>query len=103
LRKESEPLLEEDDELVGHLLEFMNITVGINGAKTRADGVVDEEKVCEFVPGAIVVYQVVLILKSIRADFHHGTIFRTATWSTIDPNNGSLFIGNVLVLEMPEE
>lgn len=89
--------------MVSHLLKFMDVTVGIDGAETRTDGVIDKKKVGEFVPRAIVVYQIVLIRKSIRTDFHHGTIFRTATWSTIDPNNGSLFIGNVLVFEMPEE
>ena len=103
LREEVKPLLEEDDELVGHLLKLVNVVVGIDGAEARADGVVNEQKIGELVPGAIVVHQMVLILQAIRTDFHHGAIFGTATWSTIDPNDGSLFIGDVLILEMPEE
>jgi hypothetical protein len=45
----------------------------------------------------------VLVLQAIRTDFHHGAIFGTATWSTIDPNDGSLFIGDMLILKVPEE
>ncbi|KAI6752747.1 hypothetical protein HG530_013499 [Fusarium avenaceum] len=75
LWEEGKPLLKEVNELVGHLLQLVYVLVSINGTVTGADRVVNEKEIGEFVPGAIVVDQVILILQSIGADFHHGTIF----------------------------
>lgn len=97
------PFLEEYDELGGHLVEFMDIAVSVDVAEASADGVINEKQICELVPAAIVVLQGVGIFQAIGTYLHHGAVFGTAARSSIEPDNGALSVGDVLVLEVPEE
>jgi hypothetical protein len=103
VRKQGKPLLKKSDKLVCHVIELGNISIGVDVAEAGANRVIDEEKVREFVPGAIVILEMVTVFQPIWTNFHHGTVLGTAAWTTIKPDDGSLPIGDVLILEMPEE
>lgn len=103
LREHLKPFLQKRYELIGHFVQLVEIVVGIDKTVPGANRIVDEKEVREFVPGAIVGHQGFLILRPEGANLHHCAIFRTAPGTAVQPNNGSLPVGNVLVPEMPEE
>jgi hypothetical protein len=100
--EQSKPLFEESDKLIGHIVELMEIAIGIDVAETGANRVVHEQQIRELVPGSIVQDQL-LSLHSVGSDFHQRAVLRTTARATIEPNDGPLLVGDVLVLEVPEE
>jgi hypothetical protein len=103
LWEQSVVLLQKDDELLGHDIQLPHERVGIDVAIAGADGVVDKQDVGEFVPGAVVVLERLIVLYSIGANLHHGAIEGAASRAAIQPNHGPLLVRNVFVLEMPKE
>lgn len=100
--EQGEELFKKLNELVGHFVEFMNEAIGIHKAEASSNWIIDKEKVGKLVPGAIVEDQV-LVLDSIGANLHHRAVLGTATRPTIYPDDGTLLVGDMLVLEVPEE
>ena len=94
---------EESDELGGHLVQLVEITVGVDIAEARPDRLIDEEQVGELVPRPVVVRQGMVVLQAIRADFHQRAVHRATARASIQPDDGALAIGDMTVLEMPEE
>lgn len=103
LGEHGEPLPEELDKLLGHLVELVQVCIGVDITETGSNGVVDEEQVRELVPGAVIVGEGVLILDSVGANLHQGTVFGTAAGAAVQPDDGALPVCDVLVLEVPEE
>lgn len=103
LGEHAKELLEEGHELLGHGIELMDVAVGVDIAEASTNGVVDEEEVGELVPGPLVGHELAVFDNSIRADLHESAVLGTAAGAAIEPNDGSLPIGDVVVLEMPEE
>lgn len=103
LGEQLKELVQEDDELVGHGGKLVDVAVGIDIAEPGSDWVVHKEQVREFVPRAIVQFESFWVLDSVGSNLHERTVLGTASWTTIDPDDGPLLIGNVLVLEVPEE
>lgn len=103
VRKQFEELLQEDDELLGHGLEFVNETVGVDIAEAGAHGVVDKEEVCKLVPCSVVQGQCTIVLNAVWPNLHQCAVFRAASRSTIQPDDSSLPVRNMFVLEMPEK
>jgi hypothetical protein len=103
LWKQSIPLLQECDELISHVVQFVEIRVRIDVAKAGADGVVDEQDVGELVPGALIVDQRLVVLQPVGANLHQGAVLGAATWSAIQPDDCPLLVRNVFVLEVPKE
>jgi len=103
LGEQGKPLLQEYDELVGHLIQLAKVAVGVDVAETGADGIVDKHDVGKLVPRAIIVDKRVLVFQSIGTNFHQGAVLGATTRATIQPDDGSLFVRNVFVLEVPEE
>ena len=101
--EDGKPFLEEDDELIRHLVQLVEITVGVDIAEAGANGVVHKHDVGELVPRTIVVFQRLVVLEPVGADFHQGAIHRAAPGTTIQPDDRPLFVRDVLVLEMPKE
>lgn len=66
--------LQESNELLGHGIQFVDVIIGIDITKASADRVVDEEEVCELVPGAIVQCQRVVVQDAIGAYLHQGAV-----------------------------
>jgi hypothetical protein len=91
------------DKLIGHLVKFFHVGIRVDQAKSSAHRVIDKQEVGKLAPGAIVVVEVLLVLEPIGANLHHGAIFGAASWSAVDPDDGSLLVGDVLVLKVPEE
>jgi len=87
----------------GHLIQFVEVAVGVRITKASADGLVDEKQVGEFIPRTLVVFQCLVVFESVGANLHQCTIHGATPGPTIQPNNGSLSVRNMLVLEMPEE
>lgn len=103
LGEEGEPLFQKRHKLRGHLVQFVHEAIRVHVTETRADGVVDKHNVGKLVPGAVVVNQCVLVLEAVGAELHHGAVFGTAAGTTVEPDDCPLPVGNVLVLEVPEE
>lgn len=103
VREHREPLLEENYKLICHFVELGDIAVGVDVTEAGANRVVDEEEVGELVPRAVVVLEMVPILQPVRSNLHHGTVLGAAAGATIQPDDGSLTVGDVLVLKMPKE
>lgn len=101
--KDGKPFLEEDDELIRHLIQLMQIAVGVDIAEAGANGIVHEHDVGEFVPSTIVIFQRLVILEPVRADFHQRAIHRAAPGTAIQPDDRPLLVRNVLVLEVPKK
>lgn len=102
-REQGKPFLQEDNELVRHLIQLVKIAIRVDVAEARTDWIVDEHNICEFIPGSVVVLQCVVVLQAIRADFHQGAILGTTAGAAIQPDDRPLLIRDVLVLEVPEE
>lgn len=103
LRKQLKERGQEGDELGGHLVQLVEVGVGVDIAETRPDRLVDKQQVGELVPGTVVVRQGMVVLQAIRADLHQRAIHRAAPRASIQPDDGALAIGDMTVLEMPEE
>ena len=101
--EQREPLLQEDNKLLGHLVELADVAVCVDVAETGADGVVNKHDVGKLVPRSFVVHQRLVVLEPVGANFHEGAILRAAPRAAIEPNDGSLLVGDVLVLKVPEE
>lgn len=89
--------------MVGHLVKFFDVGIGVDQTISSAHGIIDEQEIGKLAPGTVVVAEVVLVLEPIGANLHHGAIFGAASWSAVDPDDGSLLVGDVLVLKVPEE
>lgn len=96
-------LLHEDDELSSHLIQLMEIAIGIHVTKASTDGIIDEQEIRELIPPARVVFQRVVILKTVGSNFHQRAVHRAASWATIQPDYGPLSVRDMAVLEVPEE
>ena len=83
LWKDFEELVQEYDELLGHLAQFVDIVVCVNIAIASSHGVVDKEEIGEFVPRAIVEDQAHVLVDSVGADFHQGSILGATSRATI--------------------
>ena len=103
LGEQSEPPLQESDKVGRHIGQLVDVCVGVDITEASTDGVVDKQDIGELVPGTIVVYQSVLVLQPVGANFHQCAILGTATGTTVQPDDGSLFVGDMFVLEVPEE
>ena len=103
LRKQLKERGQEGDELGGHLVQLVEVGVGVDIAETRPDRLVDKQQVGELVPGTVIVRQGLVVLQAIRADLHQRAIHRAAPRASIQPDDGALAIGDMTVLEMPEE
>lgn len=103
MRKDLEEFLEEYDDIVCHGPQFVNITVSVDVAVAHTDRVVDEEEVGIFIPAAVGVYESVVVFQSIGADLHQSAILGTTARTSIEPNDSSLSIGDMSILEVPEE
>lgn len=86
-----------------HLIQLVEVAVGIHIAEAGTRRLVDEEQVGEFIPRAGVVFQGMVVLESIWSDFHQRTIHRATSRSAIQPDHGPLSVGDVAVLKMPKE
>lgn len=103
LREQGVPLLQEDDELLGHLVQLAHVGVRVGVAEAGADGVVDEQDVGELVPGALVVHQGLVVLQPVGADLHQGAVLGAAAGPAVQPYHRALLIRDVFVLEVPKE
>lgn len=81
----------------------MKVAVRIDVAESGSNGLVDEKHIGEFVPGSLIILQSLVILESVRADLHQCAVHGAAPRATVQPDEGSLAIGDVTILEMPEE
>lgn len=103
LRKQLKERGQEGDEMGGHLVQLVEIGVGVDIAETGPDGLIDKQQVGELVPRTVVVRQGLVVLQSIRANLHQRAIHRATPRASIQPDDGALTIGDMTVLEMPEE
>lgn len=103
LGEQSKPPLQKGNKVGSHLGQLVDVGVGVDITEASTDRVVDKQDVGELVPRSIVVYQSVLVLQSVGTNLHQCTILGTATGTTVQPDNGSLFVGYMFVLEVPEE
>jgi hypothetical protein len=103
MRKQCKPLLQERDELICHLLKLVDVAVPIHVAETCADRVVHEENIGELIPRAINKLKIPSLSDSVGANLHQGTVFRTATWPSIQPYYRPRSVGEVFILKVPEE
>ena len=103
LREEAKPLFQEDKEMIRHLVEFADVAVCVDVAETSSDRVINEKQVGEFVPRAVVVLQFATFPYSVGTDLHQSAIHTTASGAAIKPDDGSLSVGDVAVLVVPEE
>lgn len=101
--KQGKEALKENNELASHLIKLMDVFVGVGKAVAGSDRVIHEQEVGEFVPGAIVVGQGILVLETVGADLHEHAVFGTAAGASIEPDDGALAVRDVLVLDVPEE
>jgi len=101
--KQLEPLFQENDELVGHLVEFVGEAVSVDIAKAGADGIVDEHDVGELGPRSVIIHQRMVVFESVGANFHQCAILRATPRTAVQPDHRPLLVGDVLVLEVPEK
>lgn len=97
------PLLQEGDELGGHVVQLAQVGVGVDIAEAGANGVVDKEDIGKLVPGAVVVHERLVVLEAEGPDLHQGAVFGAASGPAVQPDDSALLIRNVFVLEVPEE
>jgi hypothetical protein len=101
--KQSKPFLQENNELVCHLLELVNVTVTVDITETCPDRVIDEQDIGKFIPGAIDQLQVSSLPHSVWSNLHQGAVFGTAARTTVQPNHRPRPVREVLIFKMPEE
>lgn len=85
LREQGEELFEEDDHVVGHLVEFAEVAVRVDVAEASAYRLVYEEQVGKLVPRAVVVLQVATLADSVGADLHQGAVHGGAAGAAVQP------------------
>jgi hypothetical protein len=103
LREEREPLLQEYNKLICHFWQIMYVAIPIRITEARAYWIVDKHDICKFVPRSIIIFEMFLVLQPIWANFHQGSILRTAARPTIQPYHCPLPVRNMSILEMPKE
>lgn len=103
LGEKGEPLLQKDDEMVCHLIEFSKVAVGVDIAETCSDRLVHKEQVGKLVPRAVVVYQIPSFLDPVGTDLHQCAVHTAASGPAVDPYNSPLSVSDVTVLVMPKE
>lgn len=64
------PLLKKLDKLLGHFLEFRHVAVCVDIAEACTHRVVNKQQVGKFVPRAVVVDEVLLVVYSVGANLH---------------------------------
>lgn len=101
--EQPEPLFQKDDKLPGHLFELVDVAVGVDVAEAGADRVVDKHDVGELVPGSVIVHERLVVLEPVGANLHEGAVLGAASGAAVEPDDGPLLVGDVLVLEVPEE
>lgn len=103
--EQSEPLLQEFDEIVGHLWHLMQITIPVHVAVTRSNRVIHKHDIRKLAPRALIVFQRGFrrVFDPERPYFHQSTIFRTASWSPVEPDHGTLPVRDMLILKVPKE
>ena len=50
------------DHLVGHIGEFVDVTVGVHIAKAGPDRVINEQNISEFIPSSFIVNKMRIVL-----------------------------------------
>ena len=103
LGEEFEVFLEEDNESIGHLVQFVLEAVSIYVAVTSPNGIVHEEQVRELIPRPIVVAECVVFVDPIRPNLHESAIHGTAPGTAIQPYHCAMLICEMAVFEVPEE
>ena len=103
LGENSKILFQKRHKLIRHLSQFRHVAIRADEAVSRPDRVVDEEEVRKLAPRALVVGERQVVVDAVRADLHQGAVLGTAAGPAVEPDDGSLFVGDVLVLEVPEE
>ena len=103
LGKERKEFDKEDYELVGHLAELGDIGIRVDVGESSADRLVNKKKVGELIPRTVVVTQGAVVFDTVRSDFHQRSIFGTAAWTAVEPDDGLLTIRDMSILVVPEE
>lgn len=103
LWENGEPFLQKGCHLHGHLIQVVEIRIGVHIAEAGSNRVIDEQKVRKLIPASIVHAQSPILLHPIRSNLHHCAIHATATRPSVEPNHGPLAVGNVSILVKPEE
>lgn len=98
-----EPLFEESNELGGHLIQLVEVTIRINVTESGSDWLIDEEHIGEFIPRSFVVLQRIIVLESIRSHLHQCAVHGAASRSTVQPDDSPLAVGDMTILKMPEK
>jgi hypothetical protein len=86
-----------------HFIQLVQVAIGVGITEPSADRLINKQQVGELIPRTLVVFQCLFVFESVGANLHQRTIHRAASGPTIQPNDGSLPIRNMLVLEVPEE
>jgi hypothetical protein len=103
LREDFKELLQKHHEGIRHLIELVEIAIRVGVAESCADRLVHEEQVRKLVPRAVVVAQCLVILEPVGAHLHQGAVHRAAAGPAVEPYHQPLPVGDVPVVEEPEE
>jgi hypothetical protein len=103
LGEQREPLGQERNELVRHLLQLGDEGVGRDVAVARADGVVDKQQVRKLVPRAVDHLQLAALADAVRANLHQRAVLTAAARPAVEPYDGTRLVRDVAVLKVPEE
>jgi hypothetical protein len=86
-----------------HFVQLMEVAVCIRVAEASPNGLINKKQIGELIPRTLVVFQRVVVLESVWANLHQGTVHGTASRPTIQPDHCALSVCNMSVLVMPEE
>ena len=89
--------------MIGHLIKFVQVAVGIDVAEASSNRLVNKKQISEFIPRSVVVFQIASFSDSIRSDLHERAIKGATSRPAVQPNDGSLLVRDVSVLVVPEE
>ena len=103
LWENGEPFLQEGRHLHGHLIQVVQIRIGVHVAEASSHRIIDEQQVRKLIPASIIHAQCPIFLHPVRSNLHHCAIHATAPGSSIKPNHGPLTVGNMSILVEPEE
>lgn len=103
LGEDIEPILQKGDKVSGHLIHLVQVLVPVDVAEASSHRLVHEEEVAEFIPRALVILQRRIVLQPVGTDLHQRTIHRATSGASIQPDHGSLAVGDMAILEVPEE
>lgn len=101
--KDGVELLQELHHLVGSIAQLMNVAIGVDIAEAGAHRLINKEQVRKFGPRTVVVCQSAIGLDSVGADLHHGTIHRTTSRASVEPQYCALLVCDMTILVVPEE